>query len=203
MKKGLVLIGFVFILGCGGVLSPVKQQEIKYYTLDPINVHRSLSRCKELLLITKPNISRELQSHEMFYIKRDYELESFALSKWSTPPSDLFRKLLVYSFRKSLAFKDVIDNSYGVNPTIKLNIDIQNWYQDFRIKPSQGVIEFYASVIDVRKGTILASKLFVKRLNAEEDTPYGGVYAFNKIMEVTIPEIIGFVRSSCNKIGKK
>lgn len=186
-----MLLTITFLLsGCFG---PVKVQSIDRYTLEAVNVDE-YPRQGGVLLIPMPQVEKGLQTNDMLFSEKAYQINAYSFSKWTSPPANLLHKILLESFNRAGIYKAVISSSYSKSAKWKLEIRILQWHQTFIRYPSRVVVSYVANIYDTKKQKIVASRVFETSIRAKTENAYGGVRAMNYAMDELIPDTIEFVR---------
>ena len=179
MKKLHFLLGavtFYLLSSCSPVNMSANQYQLSAYSQQ-----RLATQAKPIsLLVTAPEAGAGYQTNAMLYVKKPYQLESFAKNSWVDTPANMFYPLLIQSIQRSGFFAAVSSSSYTVGSTYRLDTQLLRLEQSFLVQPS--VLNFSVKVVLTRisDNKILASKILNQQIPCSADTPYGGVIAANK-----------------------
>ncbi len=193
MRIGILSLSVLLLSGCMG---PVKVKPIEHYTLEPVYIEKMHARSGSVLIIPAPQVDKGLQSNDMLYSMKEFQINAYTYSKWTSAPSSLLHKILLDSFNRSGIYKAVISSSYSKAANWKLEIRILDWHQSFLCHPSKIVVSYIANIYDIRRQKIVASRVFETSIRTRSEDAYGGVVAMNYAMDYLIPATIKFVRNN-------
>ena len=187
----VILSVFIFMLGgCSPVTSPIKN----YYTLSAYGTKKvgSTSLAKSLL-ISPPEAVAACQGSQMLYINKLFERASFAHNAWANTPAEMLFPLIVKSMQRLEQFQVLTSTSNSEPTDYRLDTQILSLEQNFLRTPSQ--IDFAVKIVlsNVKNNQPLISKIMEYHVNCPTDTPYGGVLAANKAVELFTSDLSRFV----------
>lgn len=189
----LILISTgLFLAACSPVKSPISNQ----YKLDSYSAKQYRPHfAKQSILITVPEAAAGYQNSEMMYVKKPFELSSFANNAWVDQPANMLLPLLAQSIQNSGYFYAVTSNANSEHTDYRLDTQLIELQQNFLKKPSQ--LDLVAKVVltDVGKNRVIASRLISQHIKCPMDTPYGGVIAANQATKRFTAEVSQFVVS--------
>ena len=197
MKQIFFLIVGLFFIGCSQQVSPVKQ-----YRLDVVVQNQSLQKftCKQKSVkILFPTSTYEYTTNKFFYVQ-GLEEGSYIQSSWARTPVSEIYLLLLKNLRQSGAFKTVQNYVSVAHGDLNLEVDIQNFKQYFSkdAKSSYVVADITLTLIDKKSYQVMAQKNFYKKLQTSSADAKGGVEAFNKVLEMLLPDMIKWIGGSCS-----
>jgi cholesterol transport system auxiliary component len=193
------------LLGCIGLASliscsPVSMPESNQYQISSYSSKQWAKRpIHATLLVTIPEAVAGYQTDEMLYIKKPYQLESFAKNAWVNPPANMLYPLLTQSIQRAGYFHAVSSSPYAQDADYRLDTQVLHLEQNFFHKPS--VLSFSIKVVLTRisDNKIIASRIISQNIPCAMDTPYGGVLAANKASLLTTEAVTRFVVSSIKR----
>lgn len=188
----ILIITSLFLDACSPVKSPISNQ----YKLDSYNTRQyARNSTKKSILITAPEAAAGYQSSEMLYVKKPFELSSFANNAWVDQPANMLLPLLVQSIQSSGYFYTVTSSANSEHTDYRLDTQLIELQQNFLKKPSQ--VDFVVKVVltQVSENRVIASHLISQHIKCPMDTPYGGVIAANQATNRFTAQVSRFVVS--------
>ncbi len=192
-----ICVGVVLLSAC------VRTPAMKTYFFNdmmPQNVYQTQGTPR-VLFVSTPTAAQAFQSKEMLYVQRPFQLSPFARHEWAAPPAQMLLPLLVQRIQKMNHFYAVVSAPYTGLTDLRLNTRLIALYQSFQGKKSQVVLEIQAELLDVTQARLIKSQLFCVRVDAPQNTPYGGVVAANQAVQAVLEQIALFV--SVNSQGPR
>lgn len=186
-------ICIVLIEGCSPVTLPVTNE----YQLNMCSTKRLAAKPQSTtLLVTAPEAVAGYQTDEMLYVKKPFQLESFAKNAWTAPPADMLYPLLVQTLQRSGYFYAVSSSPYTQGADYRLDTQLLTLEQNFLKKPSFIQLSIKVGLTRVSDNKVIASRIISQQVPCPMDTPYGGVIAANKASVQLTSEVANFVASS-------
>lgn len=133
-------------------------------------------------------------STDMIYVKQAYRLQAFSRHRWADSPAHMLEPLLVAMAERSTLFAGVTEPGNYVQTSLRLDSELLQLQQVFSATGSSVELTLRTSLIDMRRGTIMASRVFRLSEPATEATPYGGVLAANRATTQLMLDIQAFIR---------
>ena len=196
MNKWRSRIAMVLLVGLIQACSVLPRPEAvvaEYFTLDVSAVKAApRNAAGPVLLIARPQVRADLDTPRMAYQQQDYALRYYARSRWADTPSQLLLPGLIESFEASGRYAAVLRFGSPATPQLRLDTEVLEFSQDYRVSPSRFQIRLRAQLVDLSSRRILASQIFVAEQTAEAETPYGGVQAANAAWQVLLQELVAF-----------
>ncbi|CDZ77825.1 ABC-type uncharacterized transport system, auxiliary component [Legionella massiliensis] len=187
----LILTGFLL-----SACSPVKTSISNQYKLDSYSAKPlGGSSAKQSILITAPEAASGYQSTEMLYVKKAYELSSFANNAWVDQPANMLLPLLAQSLQRSGYFYAVTSSVNSEHTDYRLDTQLIELQQNFLKKPSQIDLVVKVVLTHMSDNRVIASRVISQHINCPTDTPYGGVIAANLATNRFTAEVSDFVVS--------
>lgn len=184
-------LGMAFLLTA---CSPVKVIDSNQFRISSYSVKKTAAVSEPVSIhVTPPDAVAGFQTQQMLYIKKPFQVESFAKNSWTNPPADMLYPLIVESLQRTQKFVAIKSSAYTGDATYRLDTLLLNLEQNFLKKPS--ALEFSAKITltNVASNQIVASRLINIQIPCPSDTPYGGVIAANKASYQFTAAVTNFV----------
>lgn len=196
MSKPLALSLLAAALSaCSPVKMPVTNQyQISSYSAKQLARHPS----HNTLLVTIPEAVAGYQTEAMLYVKKPYQLDSFAKNAWVDPPANMLYPLLTQSIQRTGYFRAVSSSPYTQGADYRLDTQVLHLEQNFLRKPSTLELSLKVVLTRVSDNKIIASRIINQSQPCPMDNPYGGVIAANKASLLSTAEVARFVVNSIN-----
>lgn len=188
-----LLLIFGALLSACSVLPRAQPVTVERFTLDvrPAKVAQPATG-GAVLLVTRPRASADLDTPRMAYRQQDYSVRYFARSRWADSPAQLLLPGMVESLEASGLFAAVVRVGSAATPTLRLDTELLDFSQDFRVEPSVFRLRLRAQLVDLETRAVIASRIFETQYPAPEQTPYGGAQAANAAWQALLPELVAF-----------
>lgn len=186
-----------FIINCPGCA--VKSSITNQYKLENFS-HKPISKeHKYSLLLTQPEAVTGYQTERMLYLKKPYELSSFAHNAWVGTPANMLFPVMISSLRSSGFFYAVSSTPYADKADYRLDTRLLVLHQNFLQHPSTIDLSVNVVLTHIASRRVIASKIITKRPVCAEDTPFGGVLAANQAVCAFTDELRDFVIKAIKK----
>lgn len=190
----------ILIIVCSQLLlsacSPIKpaitnQYKLSLFSGKKLNTHTK----RQSILITQPDAVAGYQTEDMLYVKKPFEISSFAHNSWISAPANMLFPLILQSIQRANYFYAVATTPNSDQTDFRLDTQLIELQQDFLKKPSE--IHLLAKVVitHVSDNHVVASRVIAEHVPCPEESPYGGVIAANKAAERFTAELTQFVTS--------
>lgn len=187
------------LLLCGALLSAcsvlprAQPVAVERFTLElpPAAAAQSASG-DAVLLVTRPQARADLDTPRMAYREQDYTVRYFARSRWVDAPAQLLLPGMVEALEASGGFAAVVRVGSAATPNLRLDSELLDFSQDFRVEPSVFRLRLRVQLVDLETRAVIASRIFETRRPAPEQTPYGGAQAANAAWQALLPELVAF-----------
>ncbi len=184
--------------GCN-FLSPQKTPTISTYHFKIKERHyqaQTHQKDKITLIINTPTAVAGFDTRKMIYTKKPYELNEFALNQWVAPPAEMLQPILAQKLRDTGQFHAIMSHAYGSNRQFLLKTHLIELQQNFIKQPSQIQMTIQAELINADNNKVVSTRTFSTIQTAPQNSPYGGVVAANKAVDIILNQITEFtVRS--------
>jgi cholesterol transport system auxiliary component len=191
-RAAVVAVCVGLAAGCAGLPSPEAEAPATYLLDARPAVPPAATRRDLVLAVGVPRARAGYDSAQIAFVRRPYELEYFAKSRWTDPPARLLAPLMVLALDASGGFRSVVPVPAGVAPDLRLDTELIRLQQDFGASPSRVEIALRVQLIDVRANRVLAEALLEATETAPSEDAYGGVIAANRALERLLPRVVDF-----------
>lgn len=187
---------WILATALGGLVacSPIKPAISNQYKLSTFsNKQWSPRPGNESILITQPEAVTGYQTEQMLYVKKPYEISTFAHNAWIGAPADMLFPLILQSIQRSGYFYAVASSPTADQTDYRLDTQLIELQQNFLKKPVE--IHLVAKVVltHVSDNRTVASRVISERVPCPMESPYGGVLAANQAVERFTAEVTRFV----------
>lgn len=195
----LVLGGVLAVLLAGGctpgMLIAQKEPPALYLLKVPAELDEAESRPAEgpTLLVSAVRSAAGFGGSDMIYVVEEHRLQSFARHRWVDSPARMLEPLLVAAAERSGLFAQVAAPGSQALGTLRLDTEVLVLQQRFVEQDSRLELALRVSLIDARSHESRASEVIRIELQAEP-TPYGGVVAANRAVELLGERLLAFLR---------
>lgn len=174
--------------------SPIKPTVTNQYKLDSYSEKRLAGKfTSQSILITPPEAVTGYQTEQMLYIRKHFELSSFAQNSWIGPPADMLFPLIVQSVQRSGFFRAVSSSPGQEQTDYRLDTQLIELQQDFLKTPSEIKLTVKIVLTNVHDGRVVASRVIQQRVKCPFESPYGGVLAANLATRQFTADLAHFV----------
>ncbi|MBA3537411.1 MAG: hypothetical protein H0T84_12520 [Tatlockia sp.] len=194
MTKKLIFLALIGVELLLAACSPIKTVISNKYKLDSYSNQRlGHGFSKHSILITMPEAMAGYQDPDMLFVRKPFELTSFAKNAWVDQPASMLLPLIAQSLQSSGYFYAVTSSANSDHTDYRLDTQLIELEQNFLKRPSQ--IDFAAKVVltHVSDNRVIASRLIKEHINCPVDTPYGGVIAANRATKLFTAQVSDFV----------
>jgi cholesterol transport system auxiliary component len=180
------------ISGCAGMV-PAQVEAPATYLLDARPADRSAPLRRELVLaVGVPRARAGYDTAQIAYVRRPFELEYFAKSRWADTPARMLAPLLTLALEQSGGFRAVVQAPVGVAADLRLDTELIRLQHDFGTQPSRVEVALRAQLVDLRGKRVLAEAEFEEIEVAPSEDAYGGVIAANRAMQRMLARVAEF-----------
>lgn len=185
------------LLSACSVLPRPQPVVVERYTLDvrPAEIAKTVSGAA-VLLVTRPQARADLDSPRMAYRQQDHTLHYFARSRWADAPAQLLLPGMVEALEASGRFAAVVRVGSAATPDLRLDSELLDFSQDFRVEPSVFRLRLRVQLVDLERRAVISSRIFELQRTAPAQTPYGGVQAANAAWQALLPELVALTAAA-------
>ncbi|MFA7388737.1 MAG: ABC-type transport auxiliary lipoprotein family protein, partial [Thiohalobacteraceae bacterium] len=192
-----LVVAMLWLSACT-VLPKPEPIVVERYTLDPqptVQLSEDVSddRVGPVLLVPRPLVRAELDTPRMAYREQDYVLRYFARSRWADVPSQLLLPDLISAFEASGRYTAVVRTGSAAVPRLRLDTDLIEFSQDFRVEPSVFRVRLRVQLLDLETREVVLSHVFAAEQPASEDSPGGGAQAANAAWQRLLTDAVAYV----------
>jgi cholesterol transport system auxiliary component len=201
----LLLLLFSITLTACSFMGPVKTPPVHTYVLAADKTagpsHSRTAKSKKILLVSSPAADASYQTTQMIYTLRPFTYSSFAYHRWAAPPADMLASALTNSLQSSGCFDAVVMPPFSGNADAILETRLRVLQQEFHGETSQAHLsmqvtftqhiletskhmDYVQKLDDPKEGSIVKTIAIDLRVPAAENTPYAGVVAANRALEI-------------------
>lgn len=194
-RLGLVLAALCAALWMNAcsILPKTEAVAVERFTLDvPAPAITPARADAPVLLVARPQARTDLDTPRMAFRRQDYQLEYFARSRWADAPPQLLVPGLVEFLEASGRFAAVVRVGSPATPALRLDSELLEFTQDFRVEPSVFQLRLRAQLVDLQTRRVLATRIFTVEQPASETNAYGGAQAANAAWRALLPELVAF-----------
>jgi cholesterol transport system auxiliary component len=145
------------------------------------------------LLVFSPEAKPAIDTTQMAYTVRPYELAYFSRHQWGGTPSKMLQPLLVKTLESTGYFKAVLTPPHTGRYTYALRTEILELTQDFSSGAPALRLSLRLRLSDDAANRLIATKEITLREPMQQKTPYGGVIAANDATAKALLEAARFV----------
>jgi cholesterol transport system auxiliary component len=187
----LVFITSIFLFLCGcTVLTPINTPNDNIYVLNNIpKVEQDIASQPHILLVTPTQANPILNTNEMAYTTKPYQISFFAFNHWADTPSKMLEAALIETLQNTHHFRAVVSSPFVGQYQYVLNTQLLDLQQDFQHKPSIIHFTLRMQLLNAHTNQTLVSKEISFDEPTSHDTPYGGVLASNQVLAKALAKI--------------
>lgn len=167
-KQLVWLIATLGMVGCGSILSPQSQRQIKTYEIVDNSLHDdNIPSCippkdNAILYVSPVRASVPYETYKMYYTAESYSLNNYAYSQWIVPAGELIHQNIIKKLVLSCSFKNVVTSTAIANANYRLVTNLVSIRQE--INPANNTANAHVilstELIDLEKNTIVATFVF-------------------------------------------
>jgi len=177
-------------------LQPQPENMSLHFLTLPAQPRPALAVREVVIEVAPPRAWPGFDTPQMAYVRRPYELEYFAMSRWVDTPSRMLAPLLVRALEQSGRFRTVVQAPSGVAATYRLDVEIARLLQDFSTRPSRIEVVLRVQITDVATKRVIATRMFEDIEEAPSENPAGGVAAANAALRRVLERLADFCAES-------
>lgn len=194
-----IIVVIMLVFGLTACVSPRASEPIRTYVLSPDeSVWNSevppIRKTEFVLVVTTPKAKPGFDTPSMVYVKRPYELNSFALHQWADTPARMLLPVLVQALERSGSWRAVVTVSSPVRGDYRLDFEDLVLEQEFLDTPSRIRLALRGRLTHVGESKVIGSREFELLETVPSDDPYGGVLAANKATAQLLQQIVRWLQ---------
>lgn len=195
LQRYAAVLGVVLLAsGCGSLL-PKGPDPPSVYSLDglpdrhPVTRPRTTSDTDPSLVVNPTRAAPGFDSPHMVYVRTAHQLEHFAHSEWIAPPARMLEPRIVAALETAGGFRSVAPSTSGIAGDMRLDTEVLRLQQEFGAGPSRVRFTLRASLLDTTTRKIMSWREFDETAATDSETPYGGVVAANRVVQVVMDQL--------------
>jgi len=192
--RTIVLVAAAFLAACAGLPGGGRPAAADHvYVLDAVPHNVARREPTGVVLIVRPaQAPPGYDTERMIYMTREHELGAFAHSRWAEAPARMLGPILFQGLQQTGAFASVIAGPTTASGNVQLETELVRLQHEFLERPSRVRIVLRAALVDTATSKLIASRRFEDTEPADQDTPYGGVLAANRLVARVLARIAQF-----------
>lgn len=188
----LILFASTLLAACTAFQAP-KDETPVVWELDPVAlaVEAVGTPVAATLLVARPTAVGALATTEMAYRQQRFERRYYARNHWADEPARMMHPHLVTAVEQAGLFETVLSMAASAPADYRLETELLELEHDFRERAG-GVarIDLRARLIDLRTGTVIATRRFQSDADSTEATPPAAVAATNRALDHLLNDLI-------------
>lgn len=203
MNRLILLAPALLLTGCSALL-PSPKPPVHLYQLQLNTPLARVSTGGEyrtgVVVVAPPEAAAGYDTASMAYRRTPWEIHYYAQSSWVDDPARMLRVALISALDQAGPFQSAVQTPSGVAANYSLRTELLRLEQDFgNAPPSRERLVVRARLVDLQRGTVLASRLFNLSATAPSEDAHGGAVAANKALEQLAREVVEFCRNALEK----
>ena len=188
--------------GCATLLKPAATQAVSHnYLLEaPAPAGEIGSSGDVVLAVAPPRITAGLDTTNIAYVKERFRLDYYVNNQWVDSPRRMLVPLVINALEQTGRFRSVVNAPSPVSEDVSLETDLLGLQQEFFTTPSQVRLKVRAQLIDMRRRTVLATRIIEAVEPAPSEDAYGGVVAANKALSRVLEELAQFCVGEVSRV---
>ena len=192
-RRHIALLALTALLAGCAALQPPKVEDQTLYVLAAKPLPPVAGLRHDLVVeVAQPRAWPGFGTAQMAYVRRPYELDYYAASRWADTPARMLQPLLARALEQTGSFRSVIRAPGIVPADVRLDTEIVRLEQDFTVQPSRVELTLRAQLVDVRERRVIATKVFNEVENAPHENADGGVVAANEALQRLLGQVADF-----------
>ncbi len=155
-----------------------------------------------VLLVGLPQADPGFETPRMVYLKRQYELEYYAVNQWADTPARMFAPLLVQALSRTGAWRAVIPLPGSIRGDFRLDSNGFTLQQEFLEQPGRVRVTVRTQLVDLKESRIVGTRAFEAIETAPSDDAYGGVLAANRAIAAMLDQIASWLQECARRASE-
>lgn len=192
-RRRFSLLALTALLAGCAALQPPKVEDQTLYVLAANPLPQAAGSRHDLVVeVALPRAWPGFGTARMAYVRRPYELDYYAASRWADTPARMLQPLVARALEQTRSFRSVVRAPGIVPADVRLDTEIVRLEQDFTVRPSRVEFTLRAQLVDVRERRVIATKVFDEVENAPHENADGGVVAANDALQRLLGRVADF-----------
>jgi cholesterol transport system auxiliary component len=189
----LALLALV-ALACGcTALQPPQVESPNLYVLAAEPLRKAVRAPRDVVVeVTLPRAWPGFDTAQIVYVRRPYELDYFAASRWADTPARMLEPLLARALEQTGSFRAVVQTPSAVPADVRVDTELVRLQQHFGAPPSRVELTLRVQLTDVRGRRVVAARVFEETENAPSEDAAGGVVATNAALQRILEQVADF-----------
>lgn len=190
-----LLISFLVILlsGCS-MFSPVQTNSGSAYLITELPKQIPQKNRRQItLLVLRPDARTILNTTQMAYTDKRFQVSYYGQNQWGETPSQMFLPLVLQTLDKTNHFQAVVTAPFAGRYDYLLNLQIAQFEMDFTTRPAAFNFTLRADISRASSGRSIAVKQFTVKTPLRQETPYAGVVAANIASQQLLKQLAQFI----------
>lgn len=192
-RPALILLALIaLVAGCTALQPPaVENPNLYVLAADPVRKEPQPRR-DAVIEVALPRAWPGFDTQQMAYVRKPYELEFFAASRWADTPPRMLGPLLARALEQTGGFRAVVLAPSLVPADLRLDTEVIRLQQNFAPRPSRAEITLRVQLTDVRAKRVVAAKVLEETESAPSEDAVGGVIAANAALQRLLQQVVDF-----------
>ena len=165
-----------------------------------LNSETTSSGCREKSLkISEAFSSSSLMSLQMNYMQDSSEIYAYSQAQWNNSPNQEVTSQVLKVVRASKLFKNTQSAKSRSRSNLILETHIEDFMQYFNkdLTASHSSVSMNVTLIDAKTSSVIASKTFTSKKDAQTLDASGGVQGLDSALEDVLVQSIEFLNEVC------
>lgn len=197
-------LSITLIVGCSA-LHPMVTAQPAFYSLDnarseaqaAARVQKTPLQTAPTLIVNPPHAASGFDSQHIIYMREPHQLEYYAHNEWVDTPARMVAPLIVAAVENSGVFRAVVLTPSAAAGELRLDTEIVRLQHE--LDGSRVRFTMRAYIMDNTTRHVLLLREFDETIIAQNETPYGGVIAANRAVQVVLEQLADFCTEAAEK----
>ncbi len=192
-RHALALLALVALAAGCTALQPPRVEDPSLYVLAAEPLRKvSQPRRDAVIEVALPRAWPGFDTLQMAYVRKPYELEFFAASRWADTPPRMLGPLLARALEQTGSFRAVVLAPSLVPAELRLDTEVVRLQQNFSARPSRAEITLRVQLTDLRARRVVGTMVLEDVENAPSEDAAGGVAATNAALQRLLVRVADF-----------
>lgn len=170
----ILTIGSVSLLVAGcGMFDPVATPIIKKYQLDQTDADKIVScspkKGAPIMQISMFKVDEPFDTYTMYYSDNTYQLTSYSQNEWVARPAKMLTQATQEKLLGTCLYANVVSSDFMTSSTYRLAGQVLDFKQVINNSTAIMQLSVIIQLIDNKTNSVLASKIFVEKVNTTPD----------------------------------